>query len=82
MTRKKCVKREPRKIGGICLSRLYATQQHNGAVHVKYISSHNNHDLSLDQAKFLLLPKDIKNSIAIKLLKRYQLTGFLMLRHI
>ena len=67
VARKKRVKRESRKIGGICISRLYPTQQHNGAVHVKYISLHSNHDLSLDQAKFLLLPKDIKNSTAIKL---------------
>ena len=34
---------------------------------MKYISSHSNHDLPLDQAKFLPLPKDIKNSTAIKL---------------
>ena len=39
----------------------------NGTVHAKYISSHSNHDLSLDQTKFFLFPKDIKNSIAIKL---------------
>ena len=66
VARKKHVKRESRKIGGICISRLYVTQQHNGAVHVKYISLHSNHDLFLDQAKFLPLPKDIMNSIPIK----------------
>ena len=34
---------------------------------MKYIFLHSNHDLSSNQAKFLPLSKDIKNSIAFKL---------------
>ena len=46
---------------------MYATHQSNGTVKVKYISSHTNHDLSLAQVKFLPLPQDVKDGIAIKL---------------
>jgi hypothetical protein len=60
-------RRESRKINAVCISRMYVTCQSSGAVGVKYISSHTNHDLSLAQVKFLPLPKDTKDSIAIKL---------------
>ena len=60
-------RRESRKINAVCISRMYVTRQSSGAVGVKYISSHTNHDLSLAQVKFLPLPKDTKDSIAIKL---------------
>ena len=65
--KKKRAKRESRKINAVCISRMYVTLQSNGIVRVEYISSHTNHDLSLSQVKFLPLPKDTKDSIAIKL---------------
>ena len=34
---------------------------------MKYVSTHTNHDLSLAQLKFIPLPKDTKDSIAMKL---------------
>ena len=64
---KKRERRESRKINAVCISRMYVTLHSNELVRVKYISSHTNHDLSLAQAKFLPLPKDTKDSIAIKL---------------
>ena len=39
-------------------------------VSVKYVSSNTNDDLFLAQAKFPLLPKDVKDGIAIKLILR------------
>ena len=65
--KKKRAKRESRKINAVCISRMYVTLQSNGIVRVEYISSHTNHDLSLSQVKFLPLPKETKDSIAIKL---------------
>ena len=38
-----------------------------GTVHARYISSHTNHDLSLEQARFVQFPKDVKDSISAKL---------------
>ena len=64
---KKRAKRQSRKIDAVCVSRMYATRHRSGVVSVKYVSSHTNHDLSLTQAKFLPLPKDVKDGIAIKL---------------
>lgn len=60
-------KRQSRKIGDTCISRIYAKHKANGVVLVEYISSHTNHDLSLEQSKFLPLPKDVKSTIAMKL---------------
>jgi len=64
---KKRAQRESRKINGVCISRMYATYASDGSVRVKYVTSHTNHDLSLEQSKFLPLPKDVKDDIAIKL---------------
>ena len=64
---KRRAKRESRKINAVCISRMYVTLKASGTVVVNYISSHTNHDLSLAQVKFLPLPKDTKDSIAIKL---------------
>ena len=64
---KKRAKKQSRKINGVCISRIYATQVSNGTVKVKYVASHTNHDLSLAQAKFLPLPEDVKDGVAIKL---------------
>lgn len=64
---KKRAKQQSRKIDAVCILRMYATCRHSGVVSVKYVSSHTNHDLSLAQAKFLPLPKDVKDGIAIKL---------------
>ena len=55
-----CLSTVIRRIDG-----MYATLQSNGIVRVEYISSHSNHDLLLSQVKFLPLPKDTKDSIAI-----------------
>ena len=65
-THKKRAKRQSRRIGGVCVSRMYVTRTSN-AVSVKYITTHTNHDLSLQQAKHLPLPKDVKDGITIKL---------------
>ena len=46
---------------------MYATHASDRSVRVKYVTSHTNHDLSLEQSKFLPLPKDMKDDIAIKL---------------
>lgn len=67
---KKRAKRPSRKIDGICISRMYAKRCSSGRVEVRYISSHTNHNLSLEQAKFVPLPKDVKHSISLKLSQR------------
>ena len=56
-----------RKIEAVCISRMYATLHRDETVTVKYVSTHTNHDLSLAQLKFIPLPKDTKDSIAMKL---------------
>ena len=64
---KKRAQQESRKSNGVCISRMYVTHASDESVRVKYVSSHTNHDLSLEQSKFLPLPKDVKDGIAIKL---------------
>jgi len=59
--------RQSRKVG-MCISRMYVRHcSYNGEVKVRYISSHTNHNLSLEQAKFVPLPKAVKESISAKL---------------
>ena len=60
---KKRAKRQSRKMDAVCVLRMYATHCHSGVKSVKYVSSHTNHDLSLAQAKFLPLPKDVKMAL-------------------
>ena len=51
----------------MCISRMYVKCCSTGSVEVRYISSHTNHDLTLEQAKFVPLPKDVKDNISLKL---------------
>ena len=62
---KPCVKKQSWKISDTCISRMYATRRVSGAVQVKYISSHTNHDLSVEQTKHLPLLNDVKSTISI-----------------
>lgn len=45
---------------------MYATHTGSGPAQVKYISSHINHNLYLEQVKHLLLPTGVKNTISMK----------------
>ena len=55
---------ESRKIEQYCLSRMIVTEYlKERKVHVRYISTHTNHDLSLQEYKHLPLPPSIKTDI-------------------
>ena len=55
---------ESRKIEQYCLSRMIVTEYlKERKVHVRYISTHTNHDLSLQECKHLPLPPSIKTDI-------------------
>lgn len=61
-------KRPSRKIDNVCISRMYVHHHaDDNQVTVKYLSSHTNHDLSLEQTKYLALPQSVKNDITCKL---------------
>ena len=52
------------KIEQYCLSRMIVTESlKEGKVHVRYISTHTNHDLGLQECKHLPLPPSIKADI-------------------
>ena len=58
---------ESRKIEQYCLSRMIVTESlKEGKVHVRYISTHTNHDMSLQECKHFLLPPSIKVDIQQK----------------
>ena len=57
-------KHESRKIEQYCLSRMIVTEYlKERKVHVRYISTHTNHDLSLQECKHLPLPPSLKTDI-------------------
>ena len=63
-TGKTCKHHESRKIEQYCLSCMIVTEYlKERKVHVRYISTHTNHDLSLQVCKHLPLPPSIKADI-------------------
>ena len=82
VARKKRVKRESRKIGSICISRLYATQHHNELC-MWSISLRTVIMICLwIKPSFSCFQRISRTVLLLNLLKEYQMTGFLMVRHI
>lgn len=60
-TRKHAVSR---KIENFCLARMIAVEHlKEGRVHVRYISSHTNHEVGIQECRHLPLPQSVKRDI-------------------
>ena len=55
---------QTRKLGDFCIARMIATEYlSDGRVEVKYISTHTNHNLAVNECKHLPLPNSVREEI-------------------
>lgn len=66
-SKKRQNQKKSRKMGLVCLSRLYVDEFSNGEVKISYITAHTNHQPGPSEDVFLPLPKSVHGEIAIKL---------------
>ena len=59
--------KQSRKIGDVCISRMYVTELQSGAVQVMYVSAHSNHETGEKEDAFIPLPTSSKENIAMKI---------------
>ena len=56
-----------RKLGAVCISRMYVTELQSGTVQVMYVSAHSNHETGPTEDAFIPLPASTRETIAMKL---------------
>ena len=59
--------KQSRKIGDVCISRMYVTELQSGEVQVIYVSAHSNHETEEKEDAFIPLPASSKENIAMKI---------------